>query len=129
MDTAIEECGLPHWLVSRTTWSNMDSSLTIKTIKGSTRGINMIVNNNYYNHSHSINQYWKGRKPTRKERTEKSKWKKLFNDNRRQFDTKTRTHQAEVESQITCHTILKSDVLNTKYPSNVKLIAYQKLGW
>ena len=129
MDTAIEECGLPHWLVSRTTWSNMDSSLTIKTIKGSTRGINMVVNNNYYNRSHSINQYWKGRKPTRKKVMQTSKWKKVFNDNLRQYDAKTRIRQAAVESQITCHTIMKSDALNPKYPPIVKLIAYQKLGW
>ena len=80
----------------------------------------MVVNNNYNN------QNWKGRNPTRKENTGRGKRKRLLDDNRRQFDTKTRT---DVESQITCHTILKSDVLNTKYPPNVKLIAYQKLGW
>ena len=83
----------------------------------------MVVNNNYNN------QQGKGRNPRRKENTGTGKWKRLLNDNRRQFDTRTRTHQADVESQITCHTILKSDVLNTKYPPNVKLIAYQKLGW
>ena len=89
----------------------------------------MVVNNKYYNRSRSIIQYRKGRNPTRKERIEKGKWKNLFNDNRRQFDAQVRSRQAEVESQITCHTILKSDVLNTKYQPNVKLVAYQKLGW
>lgn len=127
MDTEIEECGLPHWLVSRKMWSNMDSSLTIETIKGSTRGINMVVNNNS-NPSHSINQHWNSRKNTRKNKVTKSKWNK-FNEKNREFDVRTSVLQASIKSQITCHTLLKSNPLNSRYPSYVKLIAYQKLGW
>ena len=129
MDTEIEECGLPHWLVSRKTWSNMDTSLRINTIKGSTRGVNMIVLNNKSNRSNSINQYWKARKNSRKERIGKGNWKKLYND-RRQLDAKIGRNEVTIESQITCHTLLKkNDVLDSLELSTVKLIAYQKLGW
>ena len=129
MDTEIEECGLPHWLVSRKTWSNMDTSLRINTIKGSTRGVNMIVLNNKSNRSNSINQYWKARKNSRKERIGKGNWKKLYND-RRQLDAKIGRNEVTIESQITCHTLLKkNDVLDCPELSSVKLIAYQKLGW
>ena len=129
MDTEIEECGLPYWLVSRKTWSNMDNSLRINTIKGSTRGVNMIVLNNKSNRSNSINQYWKTRKNSRKERIGKGNWKKLYND-RRQLDAKIGRNEVTIESQITCHTLLKkNDVLDSSELSSVKLIAYQKLGW
>ena len=129
MDTEIEECGLPYWLVSRKTWSNMDNSLRINTIKGSTRGVNMIVLNNKSNRSNSINQYWKTRKNSRKERIGKGNWKKLYND-RRQLDAKIGRNEVTIESQITCHTLLKkNEALDSQYPSSVKLIAYQKLGW
>lgn len=129
MDTEIEECGLPYWLVSRKTWSNMDNSLRINTIKGSTRGVNMIVLNNKSNRSNSINQYWKARKNSRKERIGKGNWKKLYND-RRQLDAKIGRNEVTIESQITCHTLLKkNDVLDSPELSSVKLIAYQKLGW
>ena len=129
MDTEIEECGLPHWLVSRKTWSNMDSSLKINTIKGSTRGVNMVVLNNKSNRSNAINQYWKTRKNSRKERIGKGNWKKLYN-NRRQYDARTGMNEVAIESQITCHTLLKkNEALDSQYPSSVKLIAYQKLGW
>ena len=129
MDTEIEECGLPYWLVSRKTWSNMDNSLRINTIKGSTRGVNMIVLNNKSNRSNSINQYWKARKNSRKERIGKGNWKKLYND-RRQLDAKIGRNEVTIESQITCHTLLKkNDVLDSSELSSVKLIAYQKLGW
>ena len=129
MDTEIEECGLPHWLVSRKAWSNMDNSLRINTIKGSTRGVNMIVLNNKSNRSNAINQNWKVRKNSRKERIGKGNWKKLYN-NRRLYESNIGMNDAAIESQITCHTLLKqNDVLNNQHQDIVKLVAYQKLGW
>ena len=129
MDTEIEECGLPYWLVSRKTWSNMDNSLRINTIKGSTRGVNMIVLNNKSNRSNAINQNGKVRKNSRKERIGKGNWKKFYN-NRREYDAKSGMNEAAIESQITCHTLLKqNDVLDNQHQTSVKLIAYQKLGW
>ena len=124
MDTEIEECGLPNWLVSRKNWSNMDSSLTLKTIKGSTRGINMVVNR-----ARSMNKSVNTRKAERRHKQMESNRNKFYG-NRRQFNAKTGTHEISVVSQITCHTILSSDTApDKKHPKNIKLIAYQKLGW
>ena len=125
VDTEIEECGLPHWLVSRKTWSNMDSSLTIETIRGSTRGINMVVKYNNSNPTHSIKEYWEARKRT-KSKQATSEWKKINDQN---LNTNTSPQPNSIKSQVTCHTILASNTTNGKYPQFAKLIAYQKLGW
>ena len=65
----------------------------------------MIVLNNKSNRSNAINQYWKARKNSRKERKGKGNWKKLYN-NHRQYDAKIGMNEAAIESQITCHTLL-----------------------
>ena len=89
----------------------------------------MVVLNNKSNRSNAINQYWRTRKNSRKERIGKGNWKKFYN-NRRQYDARTGMNEVAIESQITCHTLLKkNEALDSQYPTSVKLIAYQKLGW
>ena len=130
MDTEIEECGLPHWLVSRRAWSNMDSSLTIKTIRGSTRGINMffVSQSNPSPNARIIDQHLITRQKARSKQSTQG-WNKFNDKSSRKLDMHARRIENFVKSQITCHKILATNNTNNNQKKSAKLIAYQKLGW
>ena len=137
MDTEIEECGLPHWLVDRMRWSNMDNSLRIESIKGSTRRVNMIVNNDLSN-THSTYQHWNTRTSKKLKSKSQNSFQKSINKKRRKskdhnwsYDKSDAPdlHEDPISSQITCHTIVEDEHFRKERLPKVKLTAYQKLGW
>ena len=121
----MDECGLPNWLVSRQRWSNMDTSLTIETIRGSTRSINMIA---YYNKSIPFYSTYQHRSSTK--RLGKDLASTKVNGANGYFDRKKSINpSAAIKSRITCHKILQSNVATENRHGFTRLVAYQKLGW
>ena len=124
VDTQMDECGLPNWLVSRQSWSNMDTSLIIETIRGSTRSINMIA---YYNRS--IPSYATYQQRISNKRMGKGRGAMKFNDINGYFNSRESIKPNAIKSRITCHKILQSNITTNNHGAFTRLVAYQKLGW
>ena len=120
----MEECGLPSWLVSHQSWSNMDASLRLQRIIGSTRSMKFV---RYFNikstpvqttHTKVFNRKRRQRRPGR------------ITNNGEQFYEGSNRNTNYISSQITCHKIVQSNgTSGNQSPTYTKLVAYQKVGW